>query len=139
MAVPAAVTLSFDDFFVDHYRSLLGFATALCGSRTLGEDVVQEALFAASRQWAKISHYDDPAQWARGVVARRSANVRRGKFREGRAVCRLAGRRELPASVPELEDDGYQGRHIEAMPRGSPAGSQRCSLLSSRHELCIDA
>ena len=104
---PAEVTIAFDDFFVDHYRSLLGFATALCGSRTLGEDVVQEALFAASRQWAKISHYDDPAQWARGVVARRSANVRRGKFREGRAVRRLAGRRELPASVPELEDDAF--------------------------------
>src|SRR4051794_36315714 len=100
----AAVAVDFATFFETEYRRLLALATALCGSRVLGEDVVQEAMFAASRQWGKIGHYDDPAQWARGVVVRRSSNVRRGRFREARAVRRLAGRRDVtPTALPLLE------------------------------------
>jgi RNA polymerase sigma-70 factor (ECF subfamily) len=69
--------------------------------------VVQEALFAASRSWAKISGYDDPAQWARGVVMRRAANVRRGRFREARALRRLVGRREVAEDLREIVDDEF--------------------------------
>jgi RNA polymerase sigma-70 factor (ECF subfamily) len=108
---------AFDDFFAAQYRPLLALATALCGSRVLGEDVVQEAMFAASRQWAKLSHYDDPAQWARGVVVRRSSNMRRSRFREARALRRLAGRRDAPpARLPQLEDDAFWAA-VRALPR----------------------
>jgi RNA polymerase sigma factor (sigma-70 family) len=115
---PTAVGRSFDDFFVDEYRSLVALATALCGSRAIGEDVVQEAMFAASPQWEKLSSYENPAQWARGVVARRSSNVRRGRWREARAMWRLAGRREVaaPASLPHLEGDEFWTA-VRALPR----------------------
>jgi DNA-directed RNA polymerase specialized sigma24 family protein len=117
VADPTEVTLNFDDFFQAEYRGLLALATALCGSRAIGEDVVQEAMFAASRQWEKISHYDDPAQWARGVVARQASNVRRGRFREGRAVRRLAGRRDVtPTALPQLEGDAFWNA-VRALPR----------------------
>ena len=53
VAEPTQVTLDFDDFFQAEYRRLLALATALCGSRAIGEDVVQEAMFAASRQWGR--------------------------------------------------------------------------------------
>jgi RNA polymerase sigma-70 factor (ECF subfamily) len=114
---PAEVSRDFDAFFEAEYRPLLALATALCGSRALGEDVVQEALFSASRQWAKLSGYKDPAQWARGVVVRRSSNVRRGRFREARAVRRLAGRRETRVgALPSLEDDTFWNA-VRALPR----------------------
>ena len=117
VADPTGVSLDFDGFFQAEYRRLLALATALCGSRAIGEDVVQEAMFAASRQWGKISHYDDPGQWARGVVARRASNVRRGRFREGRAVRRLAGRRDVtPAALPQLEGDAFWDA-VRALPR----------------------
>ena len=116
-AAAAEISLGFDDFFGAEYRPLLALATALCGSRAVGEDVVQEAMFAASRQWAKLSTYDDPAQWARGVVVRRSSNVRRGRFREAGAVRRLAGRRDAVVSpLPQLEGDGFW-RAVRALPR----------------------
>jgi len=116
-AAPADVTRAFDDFFAGEYRGLLALATALCGNRALGEDVVQEAMFAASRQWSKISAYDDPGKWARGVVVRRASNVRRGRFREARAVRRLAGRRDTPPdSLPELEADSFWAA-VRALPR----------------------
>ena len=103
----AALVPHFDDFFAAQYRPLLALAIALSGSRMIGEDVVQEALFAASRSWSKISAYDDPAQWARGVVVRRASDVRRGRLREARALRRLAGRRETIEDLPELVDDEF--------------------------------
>jgi RNA polymerase sigma-70 factor, ECF subfamily len=102
------VSRGFEEFFAAEYRSLLALATALCGNRALGEDVVQETMFAASRQWTKLSSYDDPARWARGVVVRRSSNVRRGRLRESRALQRVAGRRDVAvAALPSLETDTF--------------------------------
>jgi RNA polymerase sigma factor (sigma-70 family) len=110
-------TGGFDDFFAAEYRRLVVLATALCGSRVFGEDVVQDVMFDASRRWAKLSAYDDPARWATGAVARRSSNVRRGRFREARAVTRLAGRREVePAALPVLEGDTFWNA-VRALPR----------------------
>ena len=116
-AETARVDDDFDRFFAANYRRLLALATALCGSRVLGEDVVQDVLFDASRRWAKLSAYDDPGQWARGSVARRSSNVRRGRLREARAVRRLAGRREdRPAPLAALETDDFWNA-VRALPR----------------------
>jgi RNA polymerase sigma-70 factor (ECF subfamily) len=117
VAPAAEVTPSFDAFFASEYRALLALATALCGSRAIGEDIVHEALFAASRQWGKIGHYDSPAQWARGVVVRRSSNTRSSRFRETRAVRRLSAHRDVaPAALPQLEDDGFWNA-VRALPR----------------------
>jgi RNA polymerase sigma factor (sigma-70 family) len=111
------MTGGFDEFFAAEYRRLVVLATALCGSRVLGEDVVQDVMFDASRRWGKLSAYDDPARWARGAVARRSSNVRRGRFREARAVARLAGRlQHEPAALPVLEGDTFWNA-VRALPR----------------------
>jgi RNA polymerase sigma factor (sigma-70 family) len=119
------VELDFDEFFATNYRRLLGLATALCGSPAIGEDVVQEAMFAASRQWSKLSTYEDPVQWARGVVVRRSSNVRRGGFREARAVRRLAGHRDVtPTALPNLE-----GNTFWTAVRGLPRRQRECVTL----------
>jgi RNA polymerase sigma-70 factor (ECF subfamily) len=64
-----------------------------------------------------LSTYDDPGRWARGVVARRSSNVRRGRFRESRALHRLAGRAETTvAPLPLLENDTFWNA-VRALPR----------------------
>jgi RNA polymerase sigma-70 factor (ECF subfamily) len=112
----STLTSTFDDFFATQYRSLLALATALTGNRAIGEDVVQESLFAASRSWPKISAYDDPAQWTRGVVIRRASNVRRGRFREARALRRLAGYRETGEDLHEIVRDDFW-RSVRELPR----------------------
>jgi RNA polymerase sigma factor (sigma-70 family) len=114
---PIEMSLGFEQFFTAEYRSLLTLATALCGSRVLGEDVVQDTMFAASRQWPKLSSYDDPARWARRVVVRRCSNVRRGRLRESRALARVAGRRETRGvTLPSLERDKFWAA-VRALPR----------------------
>ena len=125
----------FEEFFSAEYRSLLALATALCGSRVLGEDVVQEAMFAASRQWSKLSNYDDPTQWARRVVVRRSSNVRRGRLRESRALQRVAGRRDVAApALPSLERDGFW-----AAVRELPRRQRECIALHYLDDLNVAA
>jgi RNA polymerase sigma-70 factor (ECF subfamily) len=125
VADSAEVSLGFEEFFAAEYRSLLALATALCGNAALGEDVVQDAMFAASRQWPKLSNYDDPARWARGVVVRRSSNVRRGRLRESRALERIAGRRETtPVPLPSLES----GKFWDAV-RDLPRRQRACVAL----------
>src|ERR1700674_5513710 len=106
----------FEEVFAAQYRPLLALATVLTGSRAIGEDVVQEALFAASRAWPKISGYDDPGQWARGVVMRRASNVRRGRFREARALRRLAGHRQRGEDLHEIVDDQFW-RAVRRLPK----------------------
>jgi RNA polymerase sigma-70 factor, ECF subfamily len=111
------VSRGFEEFFAAEYRSLLALATALCGSRALGEDVVQDAMFAAARQWPKLARYDDPTHWARRVVVRRCSNVRRGRLRESRALERIAGRRDATAvTLPSLEHDSFWAA-VRALPR----------------------
>jgi RNA polymerase sigma factor (sigma-70 family) len=123
LAATAPLVPTFDDFFAQQYRPLLALATALCGNRAIGEDVVQETLFAASRAWHKISNYDDPAKWARGV-ARRSSNVRRGRFREAKALRRLAERRISADALPELIDDEFWNAV-----RSLPSRQRQCVAL----------
>jgi RNA polymerase sigma-70 factor (ECF subfamily) len=114
---PIEVSRGFEEFFAAEYRSLLALATALCGSRVLGEDVVQDTMFAASRQWPKLSTYEDPARWARSVVVRRCSNVRRGRLRESRALERVAEQGETRAlTLPTLERDSFWAA-VRALPR----------------------
>jgi RNA polymerase sigma-70 factor (ECF subfamily) len=130
---PIEVSRGFDEFFAAEYRSLLALATALCGSRALGEDVVQDTMFAASRQWRKVSRYDDPACWARRVVVRRCSNVRRGRLRESRALERVAGRRETRGvTLPNLEHDSFWAA-VRALPRRQRA----CIVLHYLDDLDI--
>jgi RNA polymerase sigma-70 factor, ECF subfamily len=131
---PVEVSRGFEEFFAAEYRSLLTLATALCGSRVLGEDVVQDAMFAASRQWPKLSNYDDPARWARSVVIRRSSNVRRGRMREARALERVAGRRDTTTTrLPNLEQDAFWAA-VRALPRRQRA----CIALHYLDDLDVD-
>jgi DNA-directed RNA polymerase specialized sigma24 family protein len=136
---PTRVSASFDEFFVDEYRRLVALATALCGSRAIGEDVVQEAMFAASRQWEKISTYENPAQWARGVVARRSSNVRRGRFRESRAAYNSARSRvsAAAAQLPRARVSFDLSRVLRSSPRSFAKprrrlGSSKCVSRRAR-------
>lgn len=64
----SAVTPDFEEFFTATSPSLVGQAYVLTGNLQEAQDLVQEAMLRAWREWPKVSHYDDPAGWARRVV-----------------------------------------------------------------------
>jgi RNA polymerase sigma factor (sigma-70 family) len=68
----------FDQFFRAQLRPLIALAYALSGSRSAAEDLAQDALLAAFKNWERIRALESPGGWVRRVVANRAvSNVRR--------------------------------------------------------------
>jgi RNA polymerase sigma-70 factor (ECF subfamily) len=58
----------FDSFFNEVWPRLQGQAYALTGSRELAQDLTQEALFRAWRNWDTVAVFENPEAWARKVL-----------------------------------------------------------------------
>jgi RNA polymerase sigma-70 factor, ECF subfamily len=99
-------TAAFSVFFQQEYRSVVGLAAVLSGSRGIAEDLAQEAFAAAHHRWAELSRYDRPDAWVRRVVANLAASWVRRRWREARAMARLQQqpRPAIEALQPEHEE-----------------------------------
>lgn len=92
----------FDRFYEREFRSVVGLAYALSGSRAASEDLAQEAFIAAHRNWDKVGGYDKPEAWVRRVVSNLSVSRFRKRATELKALTRLAGFRDESVALPEL-------------------------------------
>jgi len=97
-----------DDLYRREYRSVVALAYGLSGSRSAAEELAQEAFLEAHRAWDRVGAYDDPGAWVRRVVANRSVSRVRRSVAEVRAITRIAGRRELPAELPESDAEFWR-------------------------------
>lgn len=95
----------FDRFYEREFRSVVGLAYALSGSRAASEDLAQEAFIAAHRNWEKIGGYDKPEAWVRRVVSNLSVSRFRKRANELKALTRLAGFRSESSMVAELPSE----------------------------------
>jgi RNA polymerase sigma-70 factor (ECF subfamily) len=87
--VPPAGEEDFETLYAREFRSVVGLAYALSGSRSGAEDLAQEAFVAAFRRWDEVSGFDDPGAWVRRVVANRAVSRFRRASAETRALLRL--------------------------------------------------
>jgi len=92
----------FDRFYEREFRSVVGLAYALSGSRAASEDLAQEAFIAAHRNWDRVGVYDKPEAWVRRVVSNLSVSTFRKRATELKALTRLAGFRTESSVLPEL-------------------------------------
>ena len=116
--------VSFDDFYRQEYRRVLGLAYVLTGNASVAEDTTQDAFIAAYRQWAAISGYDSPAAWVRRVTCNRAASVVRRRVREAKAIVRLAYR--TSTNIELDEGDAEFWRSVRALP---PRQAQAVALF----------
>ena len=79
------VVQTFDGFVRENGRGLVGLAYTLSGSRSVAEDLAQDALLAAYRRWDEVSQLDDPGAWVRRVVANRAVSQIRRRVSEAKA------------------------------------------------------
>jgi len=98
-------TEPFERFYEREFRSVVGLAYALSGSRVASEDLAQEAFIAAHRNWEKVGSYDKPEAWVRRVVSNLSVSRFRRRATEVKALTRLAGFGNQTTSLPELPDE----------------------------------
>jgi RNA polymerase sigma-70 factor (ECF subfamily) len=109
---PSSVSLvvpeSFDEFYRRSYRGLVALSAGLIGDRDSAEDVVQDALYAAYRDWQRVGVLESPIGWVRRIVANKSVSFIRRRLVEGRALTRSLGRRPPAEDMPEAGIDFWR-------------------------------
>jgi DNA-directed RNA polymerase specialized sigma24 family protein len=97
--------MHFDAFAGQERAALFAFAWSLTGNRAVAEDLVQDALEQAWRNWDRVGDYEKPGAWARRVIANRATDGWRRRGREQQALGRLSGVVGHPDPDPWLELD----------------------------------
>ena len=94
----------FDAFYRREFPRMVTLACAVSGSRVAAEDIAQDALIEARRQWDRISRYDKPAAWVRRVTIQRASKRLRRARAETAAFLRLGLSQPIPPGPEEVED-----------------------------------
>lgn len=114
-ARPIRAVPDFESFYRSEYRSVVGLAYVLSGSRIAAEDIAQDAFLAAHRQWERIGRYDKPEAWVRRVVSNLSVSLFRTRMREAAALARLKPKAHY---LPELPlHDAEFWKTVRSLPR----------------------
>jgi RNA polymerase sigma-70 factor (ECF subfamily) len=103
LSLETSASLDFTSFYRRELPALVALATAIVGSGP-GEEIAQEALLRAHRDWVRVGRYDKPGAWARRVAINLALSQRRRVSSEARALARLAQRRPTEAPAPEIEE-----------------------------------
>lgn len=69
--------MTFEEFATARLRELLRTARAICGDRTLAEDLVQDVLLKAQRHWDRIRTLDAPDAYLRRMLVNEFVSARR--------------------------------------------------------------
>jgi RNA polymerase sigma-70 factor (ECF subfamily) len=112
---PLRAVPTFDQFYRSEYRSVVGLAFALSGSRMAAEDIAQDAFVAAHKAWDRVGHFDKPEAWVRRVVANLAVSHFRTKVREAKAVARLKSRHDYLPRLPAV--DAHFWKEVRALPK----------------------
>src|SRR3954449_6760718 len=83
-SISLAVPESFDEFYRRSYRGLVALSAGLIGDGDSAEDVVQDAMYAAHRDWQHIGLLESPIGWVRRIVANKSVSFIRRRMAESR-------------------------------------------------------
>ncbi|MGX6600847.1 SigE family RNA polymerase sigma factor [Micromonosporaceae bacterium Da 78-11] len=99
---------AFHAFFERHHAELSRLAYLLTGETGVADDLAADALTEVWRHWTRVAAADDPAAYARGIVANLTRNWIRRRTRERRGLLGLGllggGRRDTGPDVPAVLD-----------------------------------
>ncbi len=98
---------AFEAFYRREFRKVVSLAYALSGSRLAAEDVAQEAMIAAHKQWDRVGLYERPEAWVRKVVSNLAVSAYRKRMAEAKAVVRLAARTQVALPELDCEDEEF--------------------------------
>jgi RNA polymerase sigma-70 factor, ECF subfamily len=107
-------TATFDEFFLAEFPRLVSMLTAWSGDRGIAEELAQEALLQAHRNWSTVVALDRPGTWVRRVALNRSSNEGRRRRRERAALSRLHADERAEIMVPTADDQLWA--RVRALP-----------------------
>ncbi len=83
---------------------MVSLARAICGDFSLAEDLAQEAMTKAHRDWDRVQRYDKPGAWIRRVTINLAISRRRRVLHELKLMSRI-GRQPAPAEPADHDSD----------------------------------
>ena len=101
---PPDPTADYDRFYRRELPAMVALAAAVTGSHVTAEDIAQDALIRANRNWDRVSTYDKPGAWLRRVTINLALSARKRAAAELKARLRLGAERSL-TPAPEIHDD----------------------------------
>ena len=107
----------YEEFFTASKPSLMGLAFLLTGNVQESQDLVQETLLRAWREWSSIASYEDPKAWARRVMH----NLAIGRSRRAHV------RHVAPSDETQIASSDMPVGHLDVVDalRRLPADQQR--------------
>jgi RNA polymerase sigma-70 factor (ECF subfamily) len=116
-------TATFDEFFLAEFPRLVSMLTAWSGDRAVAEELAQDALLQAHRNWATVADLDRPGTWVRRVALNRSSNEGRRRRRERAAIARLNTVHPAEVVIPTADDQ------LWARVRALPAAQRDATIM----------
>jgi DNA-directed RNA polymerase specialized sigma24 family protein len=91
----AATDNGFERFYRCEYAGVVRLLVGMTGRRALAEELAQEALLSAYRDWPRVQGLDRPDLWLRRVAINRAVSTTGGSWRSSRPLLGFAplGRR----------------------------------------------
>lgn len=124
-------TITFDDFYHAHFRSVTAQLCAYTGDLGQSQDLAQEAFYRALARWDRLVRYDDPVAWVRQVAW----NLARSRWRRLRtARNHLLRQRRSEAEVAGPTPDRVA---IDAALAQLPANHRRAVVLHYLADLSV--
>jgi len=81
--------LGFDEFYKAEYGRIVRLMFGLCGRWPIAEELAQESMMAAHRNWGRVRALDRPDLWVRRVAVNRAISTRRRLVAELAALGRV--------------------------------------------------
>jgi RNA polymerase sigma-70 factor (ECF subfamily) len=110
---------AFDSFYQREFPAIRAVAWSLTGNVWTAEEVAQDAMLRAHRDWERVCQYDEPGAWVRRVAINLATSRLRRGVREVRALTRLAGRRADDWQMPEPSREFWAA--VRSLPRQQAA------------------
>lgn len=123
---------AFEDFYRTQYPALAKMLYGMTGRWTVAEELAQEAMLAAHRDWSKVSGLARPGMWVRRVAINWAVSAHRRVLTEVALVARL---RATPSAPPEHP---AEDRAVWAAVRDLPRRQAAAFVLSAADGLTFD-
>lgn len=108
--------MTFDDFVDQRLPALLRFARVLCADRGLAEEVAQEVLLRAHRQWAHIGSVGQPEAYVRRMIVNEFLSWRR-KWARVTPFAQVPDTRSVPDPADQHADHELLASELAKLPR----------------------
>lgn len=105
------------EFVETEYPRLSGVLALYCGDRDLGEELAQEALTRACRDWSRVARAASPSAWTTRVALNLANSFFRRRLMARRVMLRLANEPTLFHSSADTADAIAVRQAVAKLPR----------------------